>query len=353
MLLTGSLLAVLSGVANSAAAALQKREAVEVGTAKHSFRLLAALVRRPWWLLTIVLSVMAWVAQAAALALAPVAAVAPLMSLGRGGLLVAGVRWLGERFSVLEVVGVALVTAGGAAAALSTPGVVTLQPLAPVALVAVGGGGLVLAWAVARRKSGVAFGVATGILYAVTGIYTKEVGDAVARNGILAITSPVAIAEIAAMVVLATIGQMYTQSGLQRANAASVSAATAMLSMNGLIAAGFALYHQHYPTGAAGVVLGLSLAASVVGTGMLSGPAAHIAEAEAERLAKSWDHGGPGAGASGAGKGRGAAGLAPSGGRRDMGRAGAGDTARRRAPGGEISPGRRRTPKAHKAEGEP
>ncbi len=290
MLLLGSLLATFSGVANSTAAALQKREAVEVGTAERSFRLLAALVRRPWWLLTIALSVMAWTAQASALALAPIVAVTPLMSLGRGGLVLAGIRWLNERFTVSEIVGLSLVTAGGIAATLSTPDRVDLRPLGVIVLVGVGVGSLASSWIVARWHNALAYGVAAGLLYAATGVYTKEIGDAVARNGLIGVLTPVGVGEVAAMILLTTFAQMYTQHGLQRANVASLSAATAMLSMNGLLIAGFALYHQPYPGGVTGVVLGASLAASALGTGMLSGPIARMTAAAAGDPEASGDH---------------------------------------------------------------
>ena len=76
-------------------------------------RLLAALARRPAWLAAMVLSAFAWVGEAASLALAPVPIVATLRNAGRGLLVVGGGRWLDERFSRLEIVGVALASAGG------------------------------------------------------------------------------------------------------------------------------------------------------------------------------------------------------------------------------------------------
>ncbi len=68
-------------------------------------RLLAALARRPLWLLAMALSAVAWVGEAASLALAPVPVVATLRNAGRGLLVVGGGRWLDEHFSRLELVG--------------------------------------------------------------------------------------------------------------------------------------------------------------------------------------------------------------------------------------------------------
>jgi hypothetical protein len=119
MLVLGSLLALISGMFNAAAAALEKREGMRSATGQKGFRLLAVLARRPLWLLAMALSARAWVAEAAALALAPVPVVATVRNSGRGLLVVAGGRWLEEHFTRLEVGGVALASAGGALTTLS------------------------------------------------------------------------------------------------------------------------------------------------------------------------------------------------------------------------------------------
>ena len=120
MLIAGSLLALLCGLANATAAAMEKREGMRSGRQHDGLRLLAALARRPLWLLALVLSALAWVAEASSLALAPVPAVATLRTAGRGLLVVAGWRWLGERFSRLELTGVVMASAGGALTAVGT-----------------------------------------------------------------------------------------------------------------------------------------------------------------------------------------------------------------------------------------
>ena len=67
MLVIGSLLALISGMFNAAAAALEKWEGMRSGTGRKRARLLAALARRPLWLFAMALSALAWVAGAASL----------------------------------------------------------------------------------------------------------------------------------------------------------------------------------------------------------------------------------------------------------------------------------------------
>jgi hypothetical protein len=75
------------------------------GRGRKGARLLAALARRPLWLLAMALGALAWAAEAASLALAPVPVVATVRNAGRGLLAVGGGRWREEHFSRLEVAG--------------------------------------------------------------------------------------------------------------------------------------------------------------------------------------------------------------------------------------------------------
>src|SRR6266568_4394590 len=103
MVLLGALIAIATGIAYNAGAALQKREAVEVAVGtKH---LLRTLARRKVWLAATTLSTVAWGGQVAALALAPVALVVPLLSAGSALLVILGVRFLHERFKPAELTG--------------------------------------------------------------------------------------------------------------------------------------------------------------------------------------------------------------------------------------------------------
>lgn len=282
MLSAGLLLALVAGLANSGAAALQKREGMLLGLGVRGFRLLAALVRRPWWLLSMALSVLGWVGQATSLALAPIVAVAPLMGLGRAGLVVIGVRWLGERFGRAELIGVALTVAGAVGAALSATGAASRAPLPLGTLVALGVLATIGAGLIARRKTGLSFGVARGLLHAATGVYTKELGDIFVRHGLVGLMSLGALPSAAGVVCLSIVAQVYAQHGLRRANAASVSAASAVITLNGLVVAGFLLYHEAVPTGLDGIALLLSLIAAGVGTGLLAARAGLVKEELAE-----------------------------------------------------------------------
>ena len=56
---------------NATAAALEKREGMTTGQWPEGLRLLAALARRPAWLLAMALAALAWVGEAASLAPGP------------------------------------------------------------------------------------------------------------------------------------------------------------------------------------------------------------------------------------------------------------------------------------------
>src|SRR5438128_413659 len=79
-LIYGALIAVVTGIAYNASAALQKHEAIQVETGARN--LLGKLLKRKAWVAATALSSIAWVGQVAALSLAPVALVVPLLSIG-------------------------------------------------------------------------------------------------------------------------------------------------------------------------------------------------------------------------------------------------------------------------------
>jgi len=270
MLVIGSSLAVAAGLGYTAAAALEKREAVLVSLDVPVARLLAVLARRRVWLAAIFVSLLAWVAEAVALATAPIATVIPLMSAGSAVLVAVGIRWLGERFEGRELVAVAMVTIGAAAAAVTGgQSEVSRTALAPLVQLGVGGLALFLGLVVGARRSGVGYGAAAGVLYAATAIYSKEIGDRFAVHGLSAIRVLATNPAPWALVALAVIAQAFTQAGFQRANAASVTTAMAATSTAGPIVAGFALYQESYPSGIGAVLLPLAIAAVVAGTTLL------------------------------------------------------------------------------------
>lgn len=323
MLALGSLLALLSGTLNAGAAALEKHEGMRAGTGRAGLRLLAVLARRPLWLLAILLSMAAWVAEAASLALAPVPVVATLRNAGRGLLVVGGSRWLDEQFTALEVLGVALASAGGILTAIGAAhSAVSHRPLANLTDVAVAAvcvlGAALVAGLASRltaggrpgragtvragsgevgtvqvgtvragsgevgpgqagaggrqtKAAGVATGAAVGLLYAGTGVFTKEIGDRFALYGPGALTSVLASASPWLMVAMSIWAQSLVQQAFRRANAASISAANASVASLGLIGAGFALYGEDLPGNPDGALLVAGMVVALIGTALLLG----------------------------------------------------------------------------------
>jgi hypothetical protein len=325
MLVVGSLLALLSGMFNAGAAALEKREGMRV-PGRSGFRLLAALARRPVWLLAMALSSLAWVAEAASLALAPIPVTATLRNAGRGLLVVGGGRWLGERFSRLELLGVAMASAGGVLTAISVVnsgvsrkllsnltqfevGIIFMLAAGIVAGLANWSGGFGRSRGFGRRRAkeahpadqdkakyavpakdtlpardtlprgnpgrekaaGIAMGAAVGLLFAGTGVFTKEVGDRFAVYGFGALGSVLASSGLWMMLGMTIWAQSLLQQAFRHANAASVSAVNASVASLGLIGAGFVLYGEKVPHGAAAVLLVAGIAVSLAGTALLLG----------------------------------------------------------------------------------
>jgi hypothetical protein len=93
----------------------------------------------------------------------------------------------------------------------------------------------------------VATGAAVGLLFAATGVFTKEIGDRFAVNGASALPSVVTSAGLWLMLAMAVWSQGLLQQAFRNANAATVSAANASVASLGLIGAGFALYGQVVP----------------------------------------------------------------------------------------------------------
>lgn len=287
MLILGSLLAVVSGMFYVTAAIVQKREGMQVLPAHKGFRLLAALVRRPAWLLSVVISVVAWVAEAVSLALAPVATVTTLRNAGRGFLVVGGRRWLNESFSRWEIAGVALGGAGGALTAIAgVHSTVSRRTLSNFDQLATGVGCCLAAmgvvWAGSSlgqravekspegrwHASGVLFGVAVGLLFAGTGVFTKEIADRVALHGAAAFELVVVSPAPWMLLLMGIWAQNLLQEGFRRANAAAVSSASAATASLGMICAGFTLYAER-PLGGAFRLLAAGAVISLLGTSML------------------------------------------------------------------------------------
>jgi hypothetical protein len=317
MVAIGSLLALLSGMFNAAAAALEKRVGMTTGVGRTGLRLLAALARRPGWVLAMALSALAWVAEAASLTLAPVPVTATIRNVGRGLLVVGGGKWLNERFTSGELAGVLLASAGGVITAISVVDSPVPRKLLSnlaqllVAACCIAAAGLVAGtsrWlagearfsprgtgaSLGREKAaGLIMGAAVGVLYAGTGIFTKEVGDRVAVFGLAAgLKAALLSTGTWLMVAMAVWAQSLVQQAFRHANAASVSAVNTCLSSLGLIGAGFALYGESLPHGANAALLVCGIAVALGGTALLvaTRPAEQVGSPDDEQR----QEGGPG-----------------------------------------------------------
>lgn len=271
-LIVGCVFAALCGLTNSLAAALQKREGRTVEHSKQGISLLLVLVRRPRWLATIVLSVLAWAFDAVALGSAPVPAVTTIRSAGRIPLVPVGVRWFGERFSRTELSGVMLALVGAALTAVSAGHAtqVVHTPLAVWEQVLIGVGILVVAWLVARLRSGIANAAASGVAFVGTGVFTKEIGDRFFTHGFGAIEATLASPGLWFMVVLGIAGQAYLQNSLRLANVASATVTSTGISTNGLVLFNYLIYRAPFPGGLLGVGIVAGLVCATAGTYLMA-----------------------------------------------------------------------------------
>jgi drug/metabolite transporter (DMT)-like permease len=273
MVAIGGLLALACGVLHSVAAALQKREGQRSGHGVEGVRQLVVLAHRRWWLASLAVSALGWLAEAASLAIAPVAVVATARGAGRGLLVVLGRRWLGERFGRLEIGGVALALGGSVLVALGvvgSPGTPASPPLPVVTLFGVGILAALAAAVVARWRSGVGLGAAVGLLFAATSVYTKELGDRVAHLGPGAAGPILASPALWIMVAFTVWSQGLLQDAYRRASAAAVAAAVVTVSAIGLVAAGVVLYHQALAPGVQGGLLVGGIVLALGGVAVLS-----------------------------------------------------------------------------------
>jgi hypothetical protein len=265
----GALVALVTGIAYNLGAALQKREAVEVPVGTKG--LLRRLLTRKMWLAATALSSVAWVGQVAALALAPVALVVPLLAAGSAVLVVLGVRYLHEKFRAPELAGVALVAIGAAAAGASESGSTASHiPLRMSVQILIAVVAAVCALALLRRRSAVAYGAASGFGFAAVAIYSKEIGDGFARKGFGAVPHLLASPSPYLLLASSLAGLALLQAGFQRGNAASVMAALSVPESIGPIVAGFWLYHERYPHGVAAGALPAGLACAMAGSFLLA-----------------------------------------------------------------------------------
>jgi drug/metabolite transporter (DMT)-like permease len=168
--------------------ALEARAVAPAGPGPHA-SLLGRLLIRPLFAAAIALALAGYGLQVAALGLAPLTAVQPVLALGLLLLLYLGSRILGESVGAREVVGVLVIVAGVAGIALAAPersataggtrlwlalGVLGLASAAPFALGRAG------------RAGGAALAVAAGAADAWAAVAAKLVSDELSRGRPLA-----------------------------------------------------------------------------------------------------------------------------------------------------------------------
>ncbi|HET9094246.1 MAG TPA: hypothetical protein VFN36_04085 [Solirubrobacteraceae bacterium] len=198
--------------------------------------------------------------------------VTSLRSLGRGGLVLMGHRWLDERFTRFELTGVILLAIGGVLVASSviTSGAAA-PPLTDLTEVLTAVALSVPALLLARSPSGIFKGAAVGIVFVATAVYTKEIADRVVREGAGAVLPLLETPGPWLMIVLSAWSLSLIQHAFARANAASVSAASTTVSANGLILAGVLLYHEPLAHGADLIPLVIGIVLSAAGALALAG----------------------------------------------------------------------------------
>ena len=231
-------------------------------TLRRPIASLLSLVSDLSWLLGFLAGVGGWVLYLAALALAPLSLVQAASAGGiavlallvhRSGSVVSRQEWIGVAVAGVGLGLLALSLAGGTAPAQAPSAAllaVWLGASAAIAGVAAAGG----AW----FAGGAGLGLAAGMLYAGGDITTK----AVTFGGGWLWLIPLMLAFHAG-------GFVVLQLGFQRGGALA-TAGVATLVLNAVpIAAGVALYHEHLPSGALGVIRVLAFTCTVAGASLL------------------------------------------------------------------------------------
>lgn len=210
MVALGLLAAVAASVAYNVGIVLQAADARrEPATEGLRLSLLGHLIRRRRWIAGFLLGGVGFGLQVAALALVPFVVVQPLLAAGLLLMLYLGVRMLGERVGLAEVIGVIGITAGigllawgtpagtetvtSDAALLSVLGTMTAVSLAPFALRGRG-----------RLDSSSFVILASALAYGASNIAAKLVSDSVAGSAWLLVAVWLAVAAATGVVALTT-----------------------------------------------------------------------------------------------------------------------------------------------------
>ena len=238
-------------------------------SARRPLRFVATLVRSQRWRTAFATETAGWLVYVAALRLAPLSLVQAICASGIGMLAYVSVGGRIGRLSSREQAAVLLAFAGLALLALSLTGNGQSDKppypyLAILWIASCAGGALALALLHMAMARAAALGLAAGLLFAGGDISAKLVGYG--GTWTLATLS---------LIVTYGLGTSLLQGAFQHGGALT-AAGLATLATNAIpIAAGFALFDEHLPTGLRGAFQVAAFATVVVSAVLLSTPATH------------------------------------------------------------------------------
>jgi multidrug transporter EmrE-like cation transporter len=205
----GLLLAVATALATNAAFLMKHRGAVAAPDVdiRHPLRSAADLFRSRWWAIGFAVAIGAWVLHVGAVGLAPLSLAQAVIAGGLVLLAVLAERWFGFELQRRQWVGVALVAAGMASLAATTPTDQDHSAYRLGGMIAFQGGliglglGLVMCCRVERfsHRNGVLLGAASGVLFGVSDVSIKALTGTVPGD-IWAILSPWTLAALLASI---------------------------------------------------------------------------------------------------------------------------------------------------------
>jgi hypothetical protein len=261
------LLALASAVALNWSYLVQHGEAAAMPplSVRRPLRSLRLLFTNLRWLAGFFVGITGWVLYVAALALAPLSLVQAVAAGGIGLLALFVWRLTGVELTQREWLGVGIAVAGLALLALSLGGGHDKGRhgswIAIAAWLACSAGLAVLATVTPGLAPGAGLGAAAGLFYAAGDVGTKA-----------AVGGGWRLAFVPALLAFHGFAFVCLQLGFQRGSALATAGVATLLTNAVPIAAGIALFHEHLPGGALGVVRVLAFAAVVAGAAALAKP---------------------------------------------------------------------------------
>jgi drug/metabolite transporter (DMT)-like permease len=285
--LLGTAVALASASAYSVGVILQSLEAREA-PADESLRLslLSRLVRRRRWVIGTLCVMLGWALQAAALALAPLGLVQPVLAVGLFVLLIAGARLTDEPIGRREFVAVIAIAVGVAGLGFASPkgdegGHATLLVLGPA--LAVFAAVALAPYLLRGRPHPVLVVIGAGVAYAASGFMTKFVADALSDTNIL-----VAAAWLGATLCAAGLGLVSEMTALQARSAIRVFPGVLVIQIVLAVLLAPLLAGEEWSTDPIRLlVLGVALGVLAAGTALLASAGAVAAVMDSEAASAS------------------------------------------------------------------